>query len=158
MIRTRKFEVRNERIETGVLVKSRNGKKVSVERTTGECCRWKAKRQCSKGDSCSFRHEDNQRGRKHNRPLLRSKTKNDGRRLSKGSATKESIQTLDDEEDLRKETLPGESVHQKERSNIVQKLHQKEIVRIRDVIIGVHPYVKISKLNRNANSARSAKG
>ena len=37
MIRMRNFKARKERIETGVLVKSHLGRKVSVEREVGEC-------------------------------------------------------------------------------------------------------------------------
>ena len=37
MTRTRNFEAGNERIETGVLVKSHKGRKVRVERKVGEC-------------------------------------------------------------------------------------------------------------------------
>ena len=44
MIRTRNFKVRNERIETGVLVKNQKKENVSNERKPGECYRWKAKR------------------------------------------------------------------------------------------------------------------
>ena len=42
MIRTRNFKARNERIETGVLVKSHKGREVSVEGKVGECHQWKA--------------------------------------------------------------------------------------------------------------------
>ena len=54
----------------------------------GECHQWKAKRQCSKGDACSFRHDDSWRGKKAQASSLASRpqTQNDGRRLSKGSA------------------------------------------------------------------------
>ena len=54
MIGTRNCKARNERSETGALVKNRNGRNVSVERKVGECFEWKATGQCSKGDSCSF--------------------------------------------------------------------------------------------------------
>ena len=64
MIRTQNFMVRNQRIDTGVLVKTRKVEKCQRGRRTAECCLWKAKGQCSKGDSCSVRHEDNQRGKK----------------------------------------------------------------------------------------------
>ena len=60
-IRTRNFKARNERIETRVLVKSHK-EKVSVERKVGEYFQWRATRQCSKGDSCSFSHESWSRG------------------------------------------------------------------------------------------------
>ena len=48
MIRTRNFKVQNERIETGVVVKSHKGRKGSVERKVG-CYQWKATGQCPKG-------------------------------------------------------------------------------------------------------------
>ena len=41
------FEARRERIVTGVPVKTRKGKLVSVERKQGKCYRWKAKGQCT---------------------------------------------------------------------------------------------------------------
>ena len=63
MIETRNFRVRNERIETGVLVKSHKGRKVSVERKVREGHQWKVTGQCSRGDSCSFSHGSN-RGQK----------------------------------------------------------------------------------------------
>ena len=50
-IRTRNFRARNERFETGALVKS-NGRHVSAERRVGECFQWQATGQCSRGDSC----------------------------------------------------------------------------------------------------------
>ena len=49
-IKTRNFRARNERIE-GVLVKCH------VERKVGDCYQWKANAQCSRGDSCCFKHE-----------------------------------------------------------------------------------------------------
>ena len=57
MARTRNFNARKERIETGVIVKSQKGRNVSVEMKAGECYQWKANRQCSEGDSCSFSHD-----------------------------------------------------------------------------------------------------
>ena len=59
MVRTRNYKARNERIETGVLVKSHKGRKVSVESKVGECFQWKATGQCSRGDSCSFSNGSN---------------------------------------------------------------------------------------------------
>ena len=44
-------------MDRGVVTKSQKGRKVSVERKVGECCQWKAIGQCSKGDSCSFSHD-----------------------------------------------------------------------------------------------------
>ena len=54
--RTRNFRVRNETVERGTVTKSQKGKKAYVGTRVGECHQWKAKEQCSKGDSCSFRH------------------------------------------------------------------------------------------------------
>ena len=56
MVRTRNNKARNERIETGVLVNGHKGKNLSVERSVGECYRWKAIGQCPRGDSCSNSH------------------------------------------------------------------------------------------------------
>ena len=85
MFRTRNLNARNERIETGVLVKRHKGKKASVDRKVGECHQWKATGQCSKGDSCSFSHGSN-RGQKAQSSSLapKAQTQNDGRKLSKG--------------------------------------------------------------------------
>ena len=38
------------------------GKPVSVEGMQGECYQWKATGQCTKGDACSFRHDENKCG------------------------------------------------------------------------------------------------
>ena len=51
---TRNFKAQNQRIETGVFVKSQNGRNVSTESKVEECFQWKANGQCSRGDSCSF--------------------------------------------------------------------------------------------------------
>ena len=45
-----------KRIETRVLVKSHEGRNVSVERKVWKCVQWKTTGQCSNGDSCSFNH------------------------------------------------------------------------------------------------------
>ena len=50
------FKFGNGRLETGVVTKSQKGRKVGVERKVGECYQWKTTGQCSKGDSCGFRH------------------------------------------------------------------------------------------------------
>ena len=58
ILRSRDFDARNWRIETGALVKnlrSRSG----VQTPLGECLQWKAKGQCLKGDRCSFRQDEN---------------------------------------------------------------------------------------------------
>ena len=45
-------------------LKTQKGKNVSVDTRQGECHQWKAKGQCSKGDACSFRHDDSKHGKK----------------------------------------------------------------------------------------------
>ena len=60
-IRTRNFKVRNERIDTGVLVKNQ-GKTSPLKGEQENAISEKQKGQRSKGDSCSFRQDDNQRG------------------------------------------------------------------------------------------------
>ena len=56
-LRLRNFDVRHGRIETGAVVKNREGGK-------GTCYQWKEKGQCSHGDRCSFRHETQDRAQK----------------------------------------------------------------------------------------------
>ena len=58
-LRLRNFDVRQGKIETGAVVKSQLGLCGK-----GFCYRWKEKGQCSKGDQCSFRHENNDRAPK----------------------------------------------------------------------------------------------
>ena len=72
MIRTRNFKVRNERVETEVLIKTQTGKRSGLN--------WKAKGQCSKGDARSFRHDDSKRGEntQSSSPAPRPQTQNDG--------------------------------------------------------------------------------
>ena len=62
-LRLRNFDARQEKIETGVVVKNRKGLS-GVEGGQGICHQWKEKGQCSKGDQCSFRHESNNRAQK----------------------------------------------------------------------------------------------
>ena len=56
MIRTRNFKVRNQRVETEVLIKIQTVKMSALS--------WKAKGQCSQGDACSFRLDDSKHGKK----------------------------------------------------------------------------------------------
>ena len=55
-LRLRNFVSRNERIEKE---QCQHG----VERGQGECYQWKAKGQCSRGDKCSFGHDENKRAK-----------------------------------------------------------------------------------------------
>ena len=56
-MRTRNFRIRDEIVERRAVTKNQKGKKAYVERKVGECYQWRAKGQCSKGGSCSFRHD-----------------------------------------------------------------------------------------------------
>ena len=61
-LRLRNFDARNERIETGAVVTNRRRRR-GVERGQGECYQWKAKGQCSRGDKCRFRHDEEKRAK-----------------------------------------------------------------------------------------------
>ena len=61
-LRSRNFDARNERIETGAVVTKRRGQR-GVHRGQGECYQRKAKGQCSRGDKCSFWHDGNERAK-----------------------------------------------------------------------------------------------
>ena len=57
-IRNKNFGARNENYETNAVVKNQ-GTKQREQRSLGDSLRWKANGQCSKGDTCSFRHDMN---------------------------------------------------------------------------------------------------
>ena len=59
--RLRNLDARHERIETSAVIKNRRDQS-GVERGPGECYQWKAKGQ-SRGDNCSFRHDENKRAK-----------------------------------------------------------------------------------------------
>ena len=61
--RSRNFDARHGRIESGAVVKSRKGL-IGVEGGKGICHQWKEKGQCSQGDRCNFRHETQDRAQK----------------------------------------------------------------------------------------------
>ena len=61
-LRLRNYDARNEKIETGAVVTSRWGLS-GIERVKGICHQWKAKCQCSRGDQCSFQHDEDKRAR-----------------------------------------------------------------------------------------------
>ena len=56
------FEARNGKFETSAVVKNQRMKQ-REQRSLGDCWRWKANGQCSKGDNCSFRHDTNKRAK-----------------------------------------------------------------------------------------------
>ena len=98
-----------------------------------------SKGQCSKGDACSFRHDDSRRGKK-----TQSSSLAQGRRHKMT------------EENFRKGSLPEAVVFLggeiKKRADITKE----ETVRIRHVTSGILPFVKITNLDRDANSAGRA--
>ena len=70
-LQIKNFEARNGNYERNGVVKNQ-GTKQREQRTLGNCWQWKANRQCSKGDNCSFRHDINKRAKnRHSRILLR---------------------------------------------------------------------------------------
>ena len=61
-LRNRNFEDRNRNFETSAVVKNQRVKQ-REQRSPGDCWQLKANGQCSKGDSCSFRHVMNRRAK-----------------------------------------------------------------------------------------------
>ena len=61
-LRNRNFEDRNRNFETSAVVKKQRVKQ-REQRTLGDCWQLKPNGQCSKGDSCSFRHVMNRRAK-----------------------------------------------------------------------------------------------
>ena len=80
-LRLRNFDARNERIETGAVVMNCRGQR-GVERGPGECYQRKTKGQCSRGDSRSFRHDENKRAKSIPKSALSCEppTEKDGRK------------------------------------------------------------------------------
>ena len=80
-LRLRNFDARNEKIETGAVVTSRRGSS-GIEREKGFCYQWKAEGQCSRGDNCSFQHDEQNVQNRHQRPLrpLKHRKKKDSQR------------------------------------------------------------------------------
>ena len=61
-LRMKNFEARNGNYETSAVVKNQ-GTKQREQRSLGDCWKWKANGQCSKGGNCSFRHDTNKRAK-----------------------------------------------------------------------------------------------
>ena len=83
-LRLRNFDARNKRIETGAVVKSREGSR-GVEGGKGTCYQWKEKGLRTNGDQCSFRHESNDGAQKpdHNAATPSEPSLSRGRSMSK---------------------------------------------------------------------------
>ena len=61
-LRMNNFEARNGNYETSAVVKNQRVKQRG-QRILGDCWQWEANGQSSKGDNCSFRHDDNKRAK-----------------------------------------------------------------------------------------------
>ena len=79
-LRLRNSDARLGKIESGVVIKSRKGLS-GVEGGKGICYQWKENGQCSQGDRCSFRHEEQDRAQKpeHTAATLSEPTVSRGR-------------------------------------------------------------------------------
>ena len=62
MFEIRNFWAKNGNFEKNAVVKNQ-GPKQRVQRILGDCWQWEANGQCSRGDTCSFRHDINKRGK-----------------------------------------------------------------------------------------------
>ena len=61
-LRNKNFGARNGNYERNAVVKNQ-GTKQRVQRSLGDCWQWEFHGQCSRGDSCRFRHDINKRGK-----------------------------------------------------------------------------------------------
>ena len=61
-IRNKNFGARSGNFEKNAVVKN-HGTKQRVQRILGDCWQWEANGQCVKGDNCSFRHDEDKRGK-----------------------------------------------------------------------------------------------
>ena len=61
-IQNKNFGNRIGNFEKNAVVKNQ-GTKPRVQRILGDCWQRKANKQCSRGDNCSFRHDNNRRGK-----------------------------------------------------------------------------------------------
>ena len=81
-LRMNNFEARNGNFETSAVVKNQRMEQ-REHRSLGDCWQWKAKGQCSKGDSCSFWHDVNNRAKSTQpNPSPRSSTQQSVRNAS----------------------------------------------------------------------------
>ena len=87
-LRTRNFEATNGRIEWNMLVKNQRVQR-RVLKGQGECWQWQANGHCSKGDTCSFRHDGNERA-KATTPPAPSPEPSTQRQVKKNSARSKS--------------------------------------------------------------------
>ena len=82
-LRMKNFEARNGNFETNAVVKNQRVKQ-REQRSLGDCWQWKANGQCSKGDTCSFRHDKDKRAKSTQpNPSPRSSTQQNVNNASK---------------------------------------------------------------------------
>ena len=122
-----------------MLTKTQKGKNVSVERKSGDCFQWQAKGQCTRGDACSFHHDDSKRGK-----------------MTQSSLCLKNAATARRKKFFERENHPEVVVHWERDSENRADIALKETVRIRHVIIGILAYAKIPSQNRIQTSAKSA--
>ena len=82
--RARNFEAGNGRVESNMLVKNRMEQR-GVHKGQGECWQWQANGQCSNGDKCSLRPDENKRAKATTQPALSPEpsTQQDGENSAK---------------------------------------------------------------------------
>ena len=134
------FDARQGRIETGALVTNRRGQR-GVERGREECYQWRAKGQSSRGDSCSFRHDENKRAKS----------------TPKSAPPSEPPKEKDGRSKSRRKSLRGRSPSGKFARQPCREYTSKVSAREHLVIICILPKVNSTKLNRDANSAKSVR-
>ena len=61
-LRNKDYGARNGNYERNAVVKNQRTKQ-RVQRILGDCWQWEADGRCSKGDNCSFRHDNDKRGK-----------------------------------------------------------------------------------------------
>ena len=91
-MRSQNVRARNDMIYGGLVTRSQNGRKAKCERKAGDCWQWRTDGQCSRGDSCGFRHGDDASGnaskppkeKRASSPAPKSKATQNGAERSSG--------------------------------------------------------------------------
>ena len=140
----------------------------------GKCCQWKAKGNFSKGDACSFRHDDSKRGMfTCSSPNQKSQMNHDGTSSSEGKPPRGSSPSgyrhLGPPARARRVirgTLPCvEIVNHKQAANFARSVRSctrrrtarstsKELAQIPRVILGILPSARTTKHKQAAGSAK----
>ena len=82
-LRMMNFEARNGNFGASAVIKNQ-GTKQRKQRSLGDCWQWEFNGQCSKGDSCSFRHDIIKRGKMtESNPSPRSSSQQNERNASR---------------------------------------------------------------------------